>query len=60
MNREIKDETVTEHRGSWYSVVQSDRNSFKTDTFHKPTTYEPHVYTSFEQKILLPDTNTDE
>ena len=26
-----------------YSVMQSDRNSSKTNNFHEPTTYEPHV-----------------
>ena len=26
-----------------YTVMQSDRNSSKTDTFHEPTTYTPHV-----------------
>ena len=26
-----------------YSVMQSDRNSSQTDTFHGPTAYEPHV-----------------
>ena len=26
-------------------VMQSDRNSSKTDSFHKLTTYEPHVLT---------------
>ena len=26
-----------------YTVMQSDRNSSTTDTFHKPITYEPHV-----------------
>ena len=26
-----------------YTVMQSDRNSSKTGTFHKHTTYEPHV-----------------
>ena len=26
-----------------YTVMQSDRNSSKMDTFHTPTTYEPHV-----------------
>ena len=26
-----------------YNVKQSDRNSSKTDTFHKLTTYEQHV-----------------
>ena len=25
-----------------YSVKQSDRNSSKTDTFNKPTTFEPN------------------
>ena len=25
-----------------YSVKQSDRNSSKTDLFHRPTTYEQH------------------
>ena len=29
-----------------YSVMQSDRNISKTDTFHEPTTYEPQVSTS--------------
>ena len=36
-----------------YSVKQSDRNSSKTDLFHKPTTYEQQVLTSFEQKITF-------
>ena len=36
-----------------YSVKQSDRNSSKMDLFHKPTTYEQHVYTSFKQKITF-------
>ena len=31
--------------------MQSDRNSSKTDSFHKPTTYEPHVLTSSKQKL---------
>ena len=26
-----------------YTVMQSDRSSSKTDTFHTPATYEPHV-----------------
>ena len=34
-----------------YTVMQSDRNSLITDTFHEPTTYEPYVYTSSEQMI---------
>ena len=25
-----------------YSVMQSDRNSLETDTFHEPITYKPH------------------
>ena len=29
--------------GVLYSLMQSDQNSSKTDTFHGPTTYEPHV-----------------
>ena len=33
-----------------YSVKQSDRNSSKTDLFHKPATYEP-VQTSSKQNI---------
>ena len=33
--------------------MQSDRNSWKTDTFHKHTIYEPHVYTSSEQKVTF-------
>ena len=34
-------------------MKQSDRDSSKTDIFHKPTTYEKHVHTSYEQKIKL-------
>ena len=34
-----------------YSMKQSDQDSLKTDTFHKPTTYEPYVCTSFEETI---------
>ena len=30
-------------------ILQSDRNSSKTDTFHEPTDYEPHVKTSSEE-----------
>ena len=26
-----------------YSVMQSDRNSFMTDTFREPTSYEPNL-----------------
>ena len=37
----------------YYTMMQSDRNSSKTDTFYKPTTYEPHVYTSFDQMITF-------
>ena len=40
-----------------YTVMQSDRNSSKTVTFHKPTTFEPHVQTNSEEMML--DTNTD-
>ena len=36
-----------------YTVMQSDRNSSKTDTFHKPTTYEPQVWTSSERIIFF-------
>ena len=36
-----------------YTVMQSDRNSSKTDTFHKPTTYELHAYTSSDQMITF-------
>ena len=32
--------------------MQSDRISLKTDTFHKPTTYVPHIYASSEQKTV--------
>ena len=32
-----------------YSVKQSDRNSSKTDLFHKPSAYEQHSETSFEK-----------
>ena len=41
------------HATYTYSVKQSDRNSSKTDLFHKPTTYEQHVQTSSEQKITF-------
>ena len=33
-----------------YSVKQSDRDSSKTDIFHKPTTYREYVWTRSEQK----------
>ena len=33
--------------------MQSDRNSSKTDAFHKPITYEPHGLTSSEQIITF-------
>ena len=36
-----------------YTVMQSDRNSLKTDTFHKLTTYEPHVSINSEQIITF-------
>ena len=36
-----------------YTVMQSDRNSLKTDTFHEPTTYEPYTKTSSEQKLTF-------
>ena len=36
-----------------YTVMQSDRNSLKTDTFYEPTTYEPYTYTSSEQKLTF-------
>ena len=36
-----------------YSMMQSDRNSSKTDHFHKPTTRDQHVYTSSEQNITF-------
>ena len=32
--------------------MQSYQNSPKTDTFHEPTAYEPHVKTSFEKIII--------
>ena len=35
------------------SVKQSDRNSSKTDIFHKPATFKPHVYTSSERIITF-------
>ena len=41
---------------SWtitYRVMQSDRNSLKTDTFHEPTTYERQVQTENEQKTTF-------
>ena len=36
-----------------YTVMQSDRNSLKTNTFHKPTTYKRHVQTNNEQKTTF-------
>ena len=33
--------------------MQSDRNSSKTETFHEPATYEPHVKTSSDQIITF-------
>ena len=36
-----------------YNVMQSDRNSSKTDTFHKPITYKRHVQTNNEQKTTF-------
>ena len=33
-----------------YSLKQSDRNSSKTDIFHKPTIYEQHFRISHKQK----------
>ena len=33
--------------------MQSDRNSSKTDNFHKPTTYEPDIFTISEQIITF-------
>ena len=47
-----------------YSLMQSDRNSSKTDTLLKPTTiditYEPDVQTTFEEIINFLGTNMDE
>ena len=34
-----------------YRVMQSDRKSSKTDTFHEPKTDKSHVYTYSEQLI---------
>ena len=39
-------------RCTLYSVMQSDQNSSKTDTFHEPTTYEPHVYNTNSEQII--------
>ena len=39
-----------------FALVQCDAirsEQLNTDTFHKPTTYEPHVLISFEQKITF-------
>ena len=36
-----------------YTVMQSDQNSSKTVTFHKPTTFEPHVQTNSEEIITV-------
>ena len=38
---------------SVYSVMQSNRKSSTTDTFHEPITYEPHVYTNLEEIITF-------
>ena len=47
--------TVQSYLSIWplintYTVMQSDRSSSKTDTFHKPITYKRHVQTNNEQK----------
>ena len=34
-------------------LMQSDRNSSKSGTFHKPTTYKPHFYTCYEQIVIF-------
>ena len=36
-----------------YTVMQTDRNSLKTDIFHKPITYKRHVQTNNEQKTTF-------
>ena len=36
-----------------YSVMQSDLNSSKTDTFQEPTAYEPYVYQRSKQMITF-------
>ena len=36
-----------------YSVRQSDRSSSKTETFHEPTAYEPHVKTRSEGIMIF-------
>ena len=33
--------------------MQSDLNSSKTDTFRKPTTYEPYIATNSEQILTF-------
>ena len=36
-----------------YTVMQSDRNSSKAETFHNPTTYEPHIAKHSDQIITF-------
>ena len=36
-------DTVHLNNNTIYTVMQSDRNSSKTDTFHEPITYEPRI-----------------
>ena len=50
-NTEVK--PFFQQRCLTYTVMQSDRNSQKTDTFHKPITIERHVQTNNEKKTTF-------
>ena len=45
--------TQTDYMKSKFTVMQSYRKSSKTDTFHEPATYEPHVKTNSDQIITF-------
>ena len=44
---------LTKARVKIYSVMQSDRNSLKTDPFNEPTAYETNVQATYEQTITF-------
>ena len=49
----MRDNRISDETGSSYSVKQSDRNSSKTYTFHKPSTHEQHIKTNSKQTIAF-------
>ena len=44
---------ICHRRRPIHTVMQSDRNSSKTNTFHEPITYEPHVKDESEQIVTF-------